>query len=125
MRNIQDVENLHVIFFFFSLLVEGGSPRGTAASYWPIVPVPGECEDGEVGGMKCGWQGKPKYSEKTCPSAILSTTNPICQTPGANASCRGGKLATNRLSYGAASKNLHVTRITCLNTKEKFYSVEL
>jgi hypothetical protein len=22
------------------------------------------------------WQGKPKYSEKTCPSATLSTTNP-------------------------------------------------
>jgi hypothetical protein len=24
------------------------------------------------------WQGKPKYSKKTCPSATLSTTNPIC-----------------------------------------------
>jgi hypothetical protein len=35
-----------------------GSPRGTTAMYWPIVPVPGDCEDGEVGGMKCGWQGK-------------------------------------------------------------------
>jgi hypothetical protein len=45
--------------------------------YWPIVPVPDDRwwwlwsnwwnED---------WQGKPKYSEKTCPSAILSTTNP-------------------------------------------------
>jgi hypothetical protein len=22
------------------------------------------------------WQGKPKYSEKTCPSTTLSTTNP-------------------------------------------------
>jgi hypothetical protein len=37
--------------------------------YWPIVPVPGDCEDGEVGGIKCGWQGKPKYTEKTCPDA--------------------------------------------------------
>jgi hypothetical protein len=26
------------------------------------------------------WQGKPKYSEKTCPSATLSTANPTCQT---------------------------------------------
>jgi hypothetical protein len=26
------------------------------------------------------WQGKLKYSEKTCPSATLSTTNPNCQT---------------------------------------------
>jgi hypothetical protein len=27
-------------------------PRGTAAMYWPIVPVPGDCDgDGEFGGM--------------------------------------------------------------------------
>jgi hypothetical protein len=28
-----------------------------------------------VGGIRI-FQGKPKYSEKTCPSATLSTTNP-------------------------------------------------
>jgi hypothetical protein len=26
------------------------------------------------------WQGKPKYLEKTCPNATLSTTDPRCQT---------------------------------------------
>jgi hypothetical protein len=26
--------------------------------------------------MECNWQGKPKFSEKTCPSATMSTTNP-------------------------------------------------
>jgi hypothetical protein len=88
-------------------------PRGTAAMYWHIVPVPGDCEDEEVGGMKCGWQEKPKYSEKTCPGAILSTTNPTCRRhfvhhkshlsdPGANPGRRGGKPATKRFSYGAA-----------------------
>jgi hypothetical protein len=30
-------------------------PRGTVVITWPIVPVPGDCEDGEVGGMKCYW----------------------------------------------------------------------
>jgi hypothetical protein len=30
-------------------------------------------ECGAVGG---NWQGKPKYSEKTCSSATMSTTNP-------------------------------------------------
>jgi hypothetical protein len=49
--------------------------------YWLIVPAPGDCEDGEVGGMKCGWQGKPKHSEKTCPIATLSTTNPTGAAP--------------------------------------------
>jgi hypothetical protein len=46
------------------------------------------------------WQGKPKFLEKTCPSATLSTTNPTWPDPGR----RGGKPATNRLSYGAAPR---------------------
>jgi hypothetical protein len=48
------------------------------------------------------WQGKPKYSEKTCLSATLSTTNPTWPDPGLNLGLRGGKPATNRLSYGTA-----------------------
>jgi hypothetical protein len=47
------------------------------------------------------WQGKPKYSEKICPSAALSTTNPTC-CPDANPGRRCGKPASNRLSYGTA-----------------------
>jgi hypothetical protein len=37
--------------------------------YQPQIIGDGDC--GEIGGMKIGRQGKPKYSEKTCP-----TTNP-------------------------------------------------
>jgi hypothetical protein len=48
------------------------------------------------------WQGKPKYSEGTCLSATLSTTNPTWPDLGSNPSRRGGKPATNRLSYGTA-----------------------
>jgi hypothetical protein len=48
------------------------------------------------------WHGKPKYSETTCPSATLSTTNPTWPDPGSNPGRRGGKPATNRLRYGAA-----------------------
>jgi hypothetical protein len=47
------------------------------------------------------WQGKPKYSEKTYLRATLSTTNPSLPDPGLNPGRRGGKPATNRLSYGA------------------------
>jgi hypothetical protein len=47
-------------------------------------------------------QGKPKYSEKTCPSATLSTTNPTWLDPGLNPARGGGKPETNRLSYGVA-----------------------
>jgi hypothetical protein len=29
-------------------------PLGTSATKWPIVPTPGDYDDGEVGGMKIG-----------------------------------------------------------------------
>jgi hypothetical protein len=54
------------------------------------------------------WQGKPKYSEKTCPSATLSTTNPTWYDSGSNRGRRGGKPATNHLSYGAATLQFRV-----------------
>jgi hypothetical protein len=45
------------------------------------------------------------YSEKNCPSAALSTTNPTCY-PDANSGRRGEKPATNRLSYVTAKSSL-------------------
>jgi hypothetical protein len=52
---------------------------------------------GAISGMN-NWQGKPKYSEKTCPSAALSTTNPTLLDQGSNPGRRDGKPAINRLS---------------------------
>jgi hypothetical protein len=54
------------------------------------------------------WQGKPKYSEKTCPSATLCTINPTWPDPGLNPARHSGKPATNRLSYGAAKWNRYL-----------------
>jgi hypothetical protein len=48
------------------------------------------------------WQGKPKNSEKTCPSAALSITDPMWLDLGSNQGRRGGKPATNLLSYSTA-----------------------
>jgi hypothetical protein len=77
-------------------------PLGTAATIKSIVPAPGDYDDGEIGGMMIG-KGNPNYSEKTCPSAALSTTNPTCY-PDANPGRRGGKPATNSLSYSTAKR---------------------
>jgi hypothetical protein len=79
---------------------------GYCGHYWPIVPAP----DDRWGWLwrnwwHKDWDGKPKYAEKTCPSATLSTTTPTTPTwldSGLNPARRGGKPATNRLSYGAA-----------------------
>jgi hypothetical protein len=65
---------------------------------------------GAIGGMsEC--QGKPKYSEKTCPIASLSTTNPTWLDAGSNSGRRGGKPATDRLSYGTALSYILVANI--------------
>jgi hypothetical protein len=52
--------------------------------------------------VECELAGKTKVSEKTCPSATVSTTNPTWYDPGSNPERRGGKPVTNRRSYGLA-----------------------
>jgi hypothetical protein len=91
-----------LLYFIFNLC---GETLGTAATtgilYQPQMIGDGDC--GEIDGMKIGRQGKPKYSEKTCSSVTLSTTNPTCLDRVLNPGRRGGKPTTNRLSYGAAT----------------------
>jgi hypothetical protein len=76
-----------------------GTAATTGLLYQPRMIGDGDC--GEIW-WNDDWQGKPKYSEKTCPNATLSTTNRTRLDPGLNPGRRVGKPATNRLSYGAA-----------------------
>jgi hypothetical protein len=75
---------------------------GTVATigllYKPQMIDDGDC--GAVGGLKV--DNETKYSEKTCPSATLSTTNPTWPDLGSNPGCCSGKPATNLLSYVTA-----------------------
>jgi hypothetical protein len=76
-------------------------PRGTSATEWPIVPAPGDYDVGEFGGMKIGGGNRSTRRKPTaaplCPPQI-----PLDQTRARTRCSRGGKPATNRLSYGAA-----------------------
>jgi hypothetical protein len=47
------------------------------------------------------WQGKPKYSEKTCPSATLFTTNLTCQT---RARTRPTEVGSQRITAWAMAR---------------------
>jgi hypothetical protein len=49
------------------------------------------------------WQGKPKCSEKTCPSSALSTTNPTWPDPG---SSPGRRVESQRLTAWAMARPL-------------------
>jgi hypothetical protein len=48
------------------------------------------------------WQGRPKYSEKTCPRTTLSCRNHPWLKLGWDPGCHNGKLSINPLSYGTA-----------------------
>lgn len=77
------------------------SPLGMSATSSPVVP---ELDDRQI--WSIWWNencwGKPKYSKKTCPNAILYTTNPTWPDLQCNLGCCSGKLATNHLSYDMA-----------------------
>jgi hypothetical protein len=65
--------NFFVHFFFFNLCRGTfGTAATTGLLYQSRMIGEGDCVD--IGGIKIG-RGKPKYAEKSCPSAALSATN--------------------------------------------------
>jgi hypothetical protein len=75
-------------------------PLGTAATNRPIVPTPGDYDDGEIGGMMID-RGTRSTRRKPAPEPLCPPQNPHA-CPDANPGRSGGKPATNRLSYGTA-----------------------
>jgi hypothetical protein len=96
----------NMYFFYFCHGVRL-SPLGTSATVWPVVPAPDyRWRWLWSNRWNANWQGKPKYSEKTCPNVTFSTINPTWCDLESNPDRRSGKPATNRLSYGTATIQL-------------------
>jgi hypothetical protein len=82
----------HVLLLNIFFIASGvGLSLFYCGHFWPIVPAP----DDRWGWLWSNWwnedwKGKSKYSEKTCPSATLSTTNPTWPDPESNPGHRGG-----------------------------------
>jgi hypothetical protein len=72
------------------------SPLGTAATVALLYP-PQMIDDGD-------WQGKPKYSEKTCLSATLSTTDPTFPYDLTRARSRAAGVGSRRLTAWAMAR---------------------
>jgi hypothetical protein len=66
------------------------------------------------------WQERPKYSEKTRPSATLSAINPTWPDLGSSPGCSGGKPVTNHHSYGATWQSVEETRDKAIRTGENY-----
>jgi hypothetical protein len=56
-------------------------PLGTAATYWPIVPAPGDCEDRQVGGMNGFGRGNRSTMRKPAPTPLCPPQIPLAR-PG-------------------------------------------
>jgi hypothetical protein len=54
-------------------------PLGTSANEWPIVPAPGDYDDGEFGGMKIG-RGNRSTRRKPAPEPLCPPQIPLDQT---------------------------------------------
>jgi hypothetical protein len=70
-------------YFFLNSHSGGWSPQlgpfGTSAADWPIVPAPGDYDDGEFGGMKIG-RGNRSTWRKPAPAPLCPTQIPLDQT---------------------------------------------
>jgi hypothetical protein len=83
--------------FFFISLSGGGvqlGPLGTAATDWPIVPAPGDYDDGEFGGMKIGRENR-STRKKTAPAPLCPSQIPLDQT---QARTRAAAVGNQRLT---------------------------
>jgi hypothetical protein len=54
-------------------------PLGTSATEWPIVPAPGDYDEGEIGGMKIG-RGNRRTRGKPTPVPLCPPQIPFDQT---------------------------------------------
>jgi hypothetical protein len=92
---------VHSIFLLFFWC--GTKSLGTAATsgvlYKPQMIDEGDC--GAIDGMKIG-RGHRSTRRKPAPAPLCPPQNPTWPYLGSNPGRRGGKPATNRLSYGAA-----------------------
>jgi hypothetical protein len=65
----------------FLIRIVGGvelGPFGTSATKWPIVPAPGDCDDGEFGGMKIG-RGNRRTRRKPGPAPPCPPQIPLAR----------------------------------------------
>jgi hypothetical protein len=75
-------------------------PLGTSATEWPIVPAPGNYDDGKFGGMKSG-RGNRSTRKKPAPAPLCPPQIPLDQT---RARTRAAAVGSQRLSAWAMAR---------------------
>jgi hypothetical protein len=69
-------------------------PLSTSATEWPIIPAPGDYDDGEIGGIKIG-RGNRSTRRKPAPAPLCPPQIPLDQT---RARTRAAAVGSQRLT---------------------------
>jgi hypothetical protein len=88
---------------FFNWYSGGGvqlGPLGTEATDRPIVPTPGDYDEGKIGGMMIDRGNRSTRRKPVQVSFVLQKPHMLC--PDANPGRRGGKPGTSGFIYGTA-----------------------
>jgi hypothetical protein len=113
-----------MIYTFLIRIVGGGGgvqlgPLGTSAIYWPIVPAPGDYDDGEFGGMKIG-TGNRSTRRKPAPAPLCPPQIPLDQT---RARTRAAAVGSQRLTAWAMAPPAFTVTVN-LSLSWIYYAVE-
>jgi hypothetical protein len=107
------------------LFVHGAGVESSPLLLWPFIIQ--LYQPWMIDGEDCGaisrvnkWHRKWKSSEKICPSATLSASDPTWLDPESNPGCHGGKPATNHLSYSTA-----ISHLLSFETTWTFFYIEI
>jgi hypothetical protein len=80
-------------------------PLSTSATYWRIVPAPGDCEDGEIGGMN--GRGNRSTRRKPAPTPLCPPQIPLDQTQDWT---RAAAVGSQRLTASAMARPILALR---------------
>jgi hypothetical protein len=75
-------------------------PLGTSATEWPIVPAPGDCDDGAIGGIKIG-KGNRSTRRNPAPAPLCPPQITLDQT---RARTRAAAVGSQRLTALAMAR---------------------
>jgi hypothetical protein len=75
-------------------------PTGHVGHFWPIVLAPGDCEDGEFGGIRIG-RGNRSTRRKPAPAPLCPPQIPLDQT---RARTRVTAVGSQRLTASAMAR---------------------
>jgi hypothetical protein len=76
-------------------------PLGMSATEWPIVPAPGDYDDGEFGGMKIG-RGNQSTQRKPATAPLCPPQIPLDQTRAQTQATAVGSKHVGRRKIGEA-----------------------